>query len=246
MSDQPQNRRPFDLLVFDWDGTLIDSIGSIVGCTQRALADLGLPPVEDEVIRSGIGLGLRDAVENLAPGCDEATFARICEAYRKHWIASFSRGHDLFADSAATLMTLRSRGYRLAVATAKGREGLDRDLAATGVAGLFEATRTVTESEAKPRPGMVLDLLDETLCEPGRTLVIGDTVHDMEMARNARVAAVGVSSGTTGCRELLASGALACLAGVAELPEWLDRRLTAGRGREGDPVVPDSYPRSPR
>jgi phosphoglycolate phosphatase len=234
--------RPFDLLVFDWDGTLIDSIGSIVGCTRRALEELGLPPVEDEIIRSGIGLGLRDAVEGLAPGCDENTFARICDAYRKHWRATFSHASSLFAESAATLERLRNQGYRLAVATAKGREGLDRDLAATGVAALFEATRTVTESAAKPDPGMVLDLLEETLCERGRTLVIGDSVHDIQMARNARVAAVGVSSGTTGCRALVAGGALTCLSGVADLPRWLDSRRAADSGREGVATARGSYP----
>lgn len=221
---QPANPRPYDLLIFDWDGTLIDSIGSIVGCTHRTLEELGLPPVDDEVVRAGIGLGLRLAVENLAPGCDEATFVRICEVYRKHWLATFRHGPSLFAASAATLGRLRSEGYVLTVATAKGREGLDRELGTTGLAGMFEATRTVSESPGKPDPGMVLDLLGETLCERQRTLVIGDTIHDVQMACNAKVSAVGVTSGTTGPARLLAAGALSCLPGVAELPDWLASR----------------------
>jgi phosphoglycolate phosphatase len=246
-SGQP---RPYDLLIFDWDGTLIDSIGSIVGCTRRTLEELELPPVDDEVIRAGIGLGLRHAVEGLAPGCDDATFVRICEVYRKHWLATFRHGPSLFAESAATLGRLKGEGYVLAVATAKGREGLDRELETTGLTGLFEATRTVTESPGKPDPGMVLDLLDETLCERTRALVIGDTIHDVQMARNAKVSAVGVTSGTTGSADLLAAGALSCLPGVAELPGWLASRGLRSEGGaddgedagEGWSGPPHSYP----
>ena len=212
----------YRLLIFDWDGTLLDSIGTIIGCTQQTLAELGLPAVDDGQIRSVIGLGLRETVETIRPGCDDDTFRSILEVYRRLWLGGWGSRPLLFAGVEETLTGLKRRGHVLTVATAKGRHGLDRDLARTGLDGLFETSRTVDESPSKPHPGMILDILEETGFAAAECLMIGDTLHDLRMAENAGVDAVAVSSGTVDRDTLLATRARACLPSVVELPDWLE------------------------
>ena len=209
------------LVIFDWDGTLLDSVGSIVECTQVALAELGLAPVHETTIRQVLGLGLRETVETLCPGCDDDLFRQIVETYRKHWFGGYSTRPVLFAGVPEALGELRSRGYLLAVATAKGRLGLDADLEATGLAGRFAATRTITEAPSKPHPGMVLDILEELDVPAAEALVVGDTTHDLRMAANAGVIGVAVCSGSHPRAELEALEPAGCLTGAAELPGWL-------------------------
>ena len=216
--------RPYRLLIFDWDGTLLDSIGAIVGCTRAALDELGLPDVEDAQIRAVIGLGLRETVETICPGCDEETFLAIVNAYRKHWLGGWDSRPVLFDGVEDLLADLARDGHVLTVATAKGREGLDNDLTRTGLAGRFETSRTVNESPSKPNPGMILEILDETGFGPDDCLMIGDTLHDLQMAANAGVAAVAVETGSGNRAEMLATAALACLPSVIELPDWLATR----------------------
>lgn len=226
----PVDTKGFRLLVFDWDGTLVDSIGRIVGCTQAALREIGIPPVDDDRIRTAIGLGVRETVERLLPGCDEATFERLGRAYGRLWFESWSHDPQLFAGARRVLAELAAGGYMLAVATAQSRAGLARDLEATGLAGRFHASRTTDEAPPKPHPEMLLGLLDETGTRPVEALMIGDTVHDLQMAVNAAVPAVGVTSGSHELHELERVEALDYLAGVAELPDWLRRR--AGERRD--------------
>ena len=214
--------RPYRLLVVDWDGTLLDSIGSIVGCTRAALEDLGLPPVDDAEIRAVIGLGLRETVETICPGCDEETFRSIIDAYRRHWLGGWYARPVLFAGVEELLAGLARDGHVLTVATAKGRQGLERDFERTGIAGRFETSRTVDESPSKPNPGMIFDILEETGSSPEDCLMIGDTLHDLRMAANAGVASVGVETGSGDREAMLATPALACLPSVIELPAWLD------------------------
>lgn len=222
MSDAP---RRFPLLVFDWDGTLIDSISSIVACTQAMLEELGLTPVPEERIKAGIGLGLREAVENLAPGYDEALFVRICDVYRELWFGHYALRPVLFDGVRRMLAGLGEAGHVMTVATAKSRKGLKQDFQRTGIGDLFDASRTADEAPpGKPEPRMLLELLEETGFRAGAALVIGDSVHDMEMAANAGVAAVGVATGSQSCDQLLASGAEICLPRVTDLPKWLRRR----------------------
>jgi phosphoglycolate phosphatase len=222
MSASRFNPRELQLLVFDWDGTLMDSIGSIVACTRAMMDELGLQGVADETVRNTIGLGLRETMEVLCPGGGEAMFARILEIYRKHWVATWRDQPVLFPGVREMLAALAEQGYLLAVATGKSRRGLDHVLAQTGLdAGTFHATRTVDEAFSKPHPQMLLDILDELGVQPGAAVMIGDTTYDLEMALNARTAAVGVCSGSHGKEELLRLGPLACLDAVAELPEWL-------------------------
>ena len=138
----------YRLVVFDWDGTLLDSIGAIVGCTQAVFSELGLPGVDDAKIRSVIGLGLRETVEALHPGCDEETFWRIVSCYRRLWLSHFSSTPLLFEGVEELLETLRDRGFLLAVATAKGRGGLDNDLERTGLGPIPRCSSTSSKSWA--------------------------------------------------------------------------------------------------
>lgn len=216
----------YRLLIFDWDGTLLDSIGAIVGCTRAALAELELPEVSDDDIRAVIGLGLRETVETICPGCDEQAFWSIVNAYRRHWLGGWNSRPVLFAGVEELLDSLTGEGHVLAVATAKGRQGLNHDLERTGVAPRFETSRTVDEAPSKPNPGMILDILDETGFRREDCLMIGDTRHDLEMAANAGVASVAVLSGSGDRDTLLAGGPLACLSSVVELPRWLGRRVS--------------------
>jgi phosphoglycolate phosphatase len=216
----PGPARPV-LLVFDWDGTLMDSIAAIVACTQRAVAEAGVAGPDEAMVRRAIGMGLRDSMELFFPGADDQLCDRLIGAYRRHWLESFKDQPRLFPGVEATLGELAQAGYRLAVATSKGRTGLQRELDATGIGRLLAATRTVDECPPKPHPGMLLDLMRELDAAPATTLMIGDTVFDLEMARNAGVAAVAVDSGSHARAELLAAGPSCCLGGVGELPAWL-------------------------
>ena len=220
----PVDLNAFRLLVFDWDGTLMDSIGTIVACTQAAVRELGLREVADETIRGTIGLGLRETVDLLSPGCDEEMLGRILEGYRKHWTATFRDTPLLFAGVGEMLTGLAAEGYLLAVATGKSRRGLDYALDQTGLREIFHTTRTAEEAFSKPHPQMLLDILDDLGVEPRKAVMIGDTTYDLEMARSARMDAVGVCSGGHGREELEQLGPLACLDQVVELAPWLAQR----------------------
>jgi phosphoglycolate phosphatase len=220
--------RPYDLLVFDWDGTLVDSISSIVACTQQALDDVGVVAVADSAIRRTIGLGIREMIDELVPDCDDALFDRICAAYRSHWFAGFGMRSELFTGVVELLAELSASGYLLGLATAKSRQGLELDLERTGLSGCFDGSRTVDEAPPKPHPGMIEGLIEELGTTAGRTLMIGDTAHDLETAANAGAAAVGVLGGSHGRDQLERGPHLEILDHVLDLPAWL-----AARG--GDP-----------
>lgn len=224
MPDDPNALR---LLVFDWDGTLMDSIGTIVACTQATIRDLALGDVPEATIRGTVGLGLRESIETLSPGCDEQLFGRILESYRHHWHSTFRDMPLLFSGVGEMLRDLAGEGYLLAVATGKSRRGLDYALDQTGLREVFHATRSVDEAFSKPHPKMLLDLLDELGVASREAVMIGDTTYDLEMARNARTHAIGVCSGGHGREELLEMEPLACLDQVADLSAWLAERAAA-------------------
>ena len=217
----PVDSNAFRLLVFDWDGTLMDSIGTIAACTRAVVRELGLPEVPEETIRGTIGLGLRETMDVLSPGCDDELLGRILESYRRHWAASFRDLPLLFAGVGEMLSGLADEGYLLAVATGKSRRGLDYALEQTGLGPLFHATRTADEAFSKPHPQMLLDILDELGLRPADALMIGDTTYDLEMARSARTASVGVCTGSHCREELQRFEPLVCLERVVELSSWL-------------------------
>lgn len=209
------------LVVFDWDGTLLDSVASIVACTRRTLEELQLGTLSEGEIRGAIGLGLRETVERFLPGAAPERFRRVVECYARHWQETFHAHSELFAGAEEALGALRQAGFLLAVATAKSRRGLDRDLQRTGLERFFHATRTVDESASKPDPAMLLEIMEELQVLPEAALMVGDTGYDLEMAVRARAAAVAVACGAQGRAELERWNPLACLESVAELPLWL-------------------------
>lgn len=212
----------YELLIFDWDGTIMDSTGLIARCIQDACRELGLQVPSDADARWVIGLGANASVKFVAPTLAPERHAEFAGRYRGHYLA---REHEapLFAGIPALLAELRTRGRRLAVATGKSRRGLDRALEATGLATHFEASRCADEGFAKPHPGMLLALLEATGVEPGRALMIGDTTHDLELAANAGVDAVGVTYGAHDAGLLRDRPARHLATTVEELREWLAR-----------------------
>lgn len=218
----PGPSRRFELLVFDWDGTLMDSLGSIVACTRATLERLELPPLPDAEIRRAIGLGLLETVERLAPGAGPQVVEAVKTCYRELWLSTYREHPVLFPAAPALLGDLAQAGYLLAIATGKSRRGLDRDLDVTGLADRFHATRTVDEAPSKPHPGMLLDLLDELGVRPDRALMIGDSVWDLQMAANAGVPALGVATGGYPRPQLLEHGPAGCVERLDELAEWLE------------------------
>jgi phosphoglycolate phosphatase len=210
-----------ELIIFDWDGTLMDSVAKIVRCFSAALADTDTPDPGEEAIRHIIGLGLDEAMTALLPQADAARRARVVERYREHFLHLDRTGMELFPGVRAGLEALSEQGYLLAVATGKARRGLDRVLRDTGTAHLFCATRCADEAFSKPHPKMLEDILEQTGFDAGRALMVGDTSYDMEMARHAGVAGLAVTYGVHG-RELLAEHApLACLDSFEEVCAWL-------------------------
>jgi phosphoglycolate phosphatase len=210
----------FDLIVFDWDGTLMDSAGAIVASLQGACRDLDLPIPGDEQARYIIGLGLHDALSHILPGLDPSQYPRVVDRYRDHFLALDS-GTALFPGIAEVVAGLHAAGYQLAIATGKSRRGLARALDATGLVSYFHASRCADEGHTKPHPGMLQAVMQQLEARSDRTLMIGDTTHDLEMARAADVAAVGVTYGAHAHDALLACRPLACLTSVAELRDWL-------------------------
>ncbi|MFC3227639.1 HAD-IA family hydrolase [Marinibaculum pumilum] len=224
---------PLRLVIFDMDGTLVDSAGVIVAAMQAAFAETGRPAPAPSAVHGVIGLHLPEAMARLcaAIGCDVpegAAAAALTGAYRHHFLRLDSdpeQGSMLFPGIPAVLERLEADGLLLAVATGKGRRGMERVLDGHGLLQRFVATRTPDESPGKPHPGMVLDLLALTGADAADTVVVGDSLFDMDMARNAGVAALGVSWGTAPPALLRDAGAIAVAGTPEEIPPLVDRIL---------------------
>ena len=207
----------YELIVFDWDGTLCDSVGWIVTCLQQAARQTGLEPPDDRAARSVIGLSLQGAMDLLYPGAPETTAQQLLTHYRQAYYDRSGQPVPLFDGVPDMLATFRDRGYRLAVATGKARSGLDRALAETGTQAVFDATRCADETASKPHPRMVDELLAELEVPRHRALLVGDSLHDQLMARNAAVDAIAVSCRANTAGELAELNPLACLEFAADL-----------------------------
>lgn len=212
--------RRFDLIAFDWDGTLFDSTALIVRSIQNACRDVGTAVPSREQAAYVIGLGLRDALLHAAPGFPPERYGELGQAYRRHYLASQNE-LVLFDGVLPMLHALKARNHWVAVATGKSRRGLDEALDTADLKGLFDSTRTADETASKPHPMMLHELMAELGVTPERTLMIGDTTHDLQMAANAGVASVGVSYGAHDHGTFEALAPLHVAHSAAELHEWL-------------------------
>jgi phosphoglycolate phosphatase len=210
----------FDLLVFDWDGTLIDSIQWIVESLNFAAEQCGLSVPEEQLARSVIGLSLDRAMATLFPQAGHTEIEPLMLAYQQHYNSKPLGRDALFAGVPEMLEELHEQGYKLAVATGKTRAGLDHAMTATDAFDWFHATRTAGETASKPDPLMLRQLMKELDVAPERTLMIGDSVHDMRMAQNAGIEAVGVFCGADRREQILAFQPLLGLENTVELLDY--------------------------
>lgn len=210
----------YELVVFDWDGTLLDSAGAIVQAIQAACRDLQLPEPSDAQARHVIGLGLVDAMRHAVPELEPENYQAMVERYRFHYLSGDHR-LVLFEGVRDMLASLQSAGHILAVATGKSRAGLDRALDHSDLRSFFQASRCADECHSKPHPQMLEELMAEFAIPLKSTVMIGDTSHDLLMASNAGVDSLAVTYGAHPHEHLLEHKPLACLHTVPELDLWL-------------------------
>ena len=210
----------YRLIVFDWDGTLMDSTAGIAVAIQESARDLGLPVPAREVASHVIGLGLHDSLRGTVPSLAPERYGEFVERYRFHF-QSQQAAMPLFPGVPELLTLLRGEGRRLAVATGKSRRGLQQALQLTGLGEHFAASRCADETRSKPHPAMLLELMDELRLGASELLMVGDTTHDLGMAQSAGVDAVAVTYGAHPGEALRALGPRGCVASVEELRAWL-------------------------
>jgi phosphoglycolate phosphatase len=209
----------YPLLVFDWDGTIIDSAATIVECIRQAAAGMGVEVPDRQRASHVIGLGLHDSLRIAVPGLAAERYPEFVALYRRHFLAR-EDSMQLFEGMRELLGSL-CRKHSLAIATGKSRKGLNRALEANGLAPRFAASRCADETNPKPHPAMLLEIMDELSVDPQAVLMIGDTSHDMEMAKAAGVEALAVTYGAHPEPALRACSPLGCFANVGLLSEWL-------------------------
>jgi phosphoglycolate phosphatase len=223
---QPSGINAFDLIVFDWDGTLVDSTATISESIRAAARDLGLAVPDRQRASWVIGLGLHDSLRHAVPDLEPDRVGAFVARYRAHFLAGEARLTP-FAGIESLLEALHQAGHPMAVATGKSRQGLNRALLQADWGRYFVSTRTADEGHAKPHPWMLLDLINEFGVDPSKTLMVGDTTHDLEMAAAAGARAVAVSYGAHGCSVLAESRYEAMCHDVLELSAWLLARQGA-------------------
>lgn len=211
----------YELIVFDWDGTLIDSADTIVRCIQDAARDMNLEVPTRERARHVIGLGLHESLRHAVPDLEPERYRDFAAHYRRHFLAR-EDAMLLFPGILQLLEELQPRRH-LAIATGKSRKGLERALDAGKLRSFFRASRCADETMPKPHPAMLVELMKEVGVEKARILMIGDTSHDMEMARAAGIDALAVSYGAHPEGALIACGPLGCVADVAALRAWIEK-----------------------
>jgi len=211
----------YKLLVFDWDGTLIDSIEQIVTSLQIASQKVCGETVAEDAARGVIGLGLTEAIEKLHPELDATTIEQVSAAYKQHYLYENPIQAQLFDGVTDMLDELTATGYQLAIATGKSRQGLDRALQEHSMQDYFVTTACAGEKRSKPHPEMLLDILLELDTPASQSLMIGDSEHDLMMANNAQVNAIAVSHGVQQADVLLTHQPLICLDKITDLSNFL-------------------------
>ena len=209
----------FDLIIFDWDGTLVDSIDWIVQCIQQAAAHYDCPVPESQAAKDIIGLSIENAMETLFPQVTQEVRTKLAAHYGQHFFAKQIGSNDLFPGVSDMLQHFKQAGFLLAVATGKKSSGLAKAIDATGVADLFCTTRCSDQTASKPNPLMIDEIVAELGVSKQRTLMVGDSVHDLQMALNARVASVGVTCGAHSADILKQYQPLRCLSFATELTD---------------------------
>jgi phosphoglycolate phosphatase len=221
----------YQVVVFDWDGTLMDSTRDIVRAMQAASVDVGLTVPDDRQASWVIGLSLDQALMHAVPDLTEEKRPEFLERYRFHYLKR-DPALVLFEGVLPMLQALKDRGVELAVATGKSRVGLNRALAATGLAPYFSVTRCADETFGKPHPGMLLEIMSELGARPDSLVMVGDTSHDLSMAANAGVHGLGVSYGAHPEEELRQHPHQAVLADILSVEQWLAPRTRGWTGPE--------------
>ena len=217
---QKINPKQFDLIVWDWDGTLANSTGMIVDAIVLAAKQVGLPALDPVAASNIIGLGLKESIKALFGDLPPDLAQKLAQQYSANYYAG-EAAIPLFAEAKSTIIELNRRGYKLAVATGKGRRGLNLALQHSGLTPYFHATKTVDECHSKPHPQMLDELMDECVITPVRTLMIGDTSYDLQMAQNAGVQAVAVTFGAQSREQLLAYNPIQMFNQFSDLSAWL-------------------------
>lgn len=209
------------LFIFDWDGTVIDSVNKIVSCMQAAMRDAQLAVLDRHSIEQIIGLGMHEATDTLFPKASAEQKTALQQHYSRHFIAADQVPCEFYPGCLDFIERLRQRGHQTGVATGKSRRGLQRVWQATGVAPLFDASRCADETASKPNPRMLLELLDELGVAAQDAVMIGDTQFDLEMARKAGLTGVGVSFGVHSVDRLMQANPVYIADSYLSLQDWL-------------------------
>lgn len=212
----------YPLIVFDWDGTLMDSTGHIVFCMREAIAELKMPSLSDQQISHIIGLGLPEAIKTLYPQSSAGDAKKLADSYRQIWLHHPFEA-PLFDNALKLLHKLAEQNVLLGVATGKGRRGLDKVLNETGLADVFIATRCADECHSKPHPQMLTEIIDFCGVSAAETVMIGDTEFDLLMAKSAGAASVGIAHGAHDLPVLQACEPQAIVDDLFALESWLER-----------------------
>lgn len=212
---------PYQLLIFDWDGTLMDSASHITSCVQAAIRELDLEPRSDTEIRNIIGLGLEEAITGLYAEADEVFIQRMADVFREHFLYKNKTPSPLFEGVGDVLESLKSDGYHLAIATGKSRRGLDKVLQDTGLGVFFPITRCADETFSKPHPQMLDEILTDYNMHAADAIMIGDSEYDLLMAKNAKMDALAVSYGVHEIQRLLSHSPTGYVDDVRDIPHRL-------------------------
>ncbi len=212
----------YSLLVFDWDGTLMDSQAQIVNCMQSAIGELELESRTDEQITNIIGLGLEEAIVQLYPMIDMKLVTTTVQTYREHYLFKDKTPSPLFEGVKDVLNNLRESGYNLAIATGKSRRGLDKGLSETDLHDYFPISRCADETRSKPHPQMLEEILTDHNTQASKALMIGDSEYDLQLAQNTKVDGLAVSYGVHGLMRLLKQDPVGFIDKIGQLPDWLE------------------------